>query len=232
MSYTIFEDVAQGSSQWFKLRCGVFTASEVGPFLTKEGKVADAAKLKLICKKLKELAFGNEPNVDDDSGFVSPAIEHGIKFEPIARQLYTEVSGNEVEQVGFCLHESGGFGCSPDGLIKNRSSGLEIKCPQADTQIKYLLNGGIPPEYICQLHGAMAVMDVDSWEFFSMYPKLPYHHAVARRNQFTEDLKQGLLNISNQLKAAQDKMSEIYEAQEENNQPANERLRETQTATP
>jgi hypothetical protein len=215
MSYQLFEDVAQGSSQWWNLKCGVFTGSEIGPFLTKQGKVADAARLKLICKKLKEKAFGNEPNVDD-AIFPSAAIEHGIKYEPIARELYTEVTGNAVEQVGFCLAEGGGFGCSPDGLINDRRGGLEIKCPQAETQIKYLLNGEIPPEYLCQLHGSMAVMDVDYWEFFSIYPKLPYLHLTARRNEFTEALRKGLIDISEQLKEAQDRLSHIYEEQEDN----------------
>jgi len=141
-------------------------------------------------------------------------MERGTKYEPIARELYTEVTGNKVEQVGFVLHESGGFGCSPDGLIENRQAGLEIKCPRAETQLKYLLNGGLPPEYICQIHGSLAVTGLDRWDLFSMYPELPYHHVIVHRNQFTEDLKYGLLAITNQLKAAQERMNQIYEMQE------------------
>lgn len=49
--------------------------------------------------------------------------------------------------------------------------GLEIKCPKMKTHIKYLLEGGVPTEYIIQVQSALWVTGYETWDFVSYCPE-------------------------------------------------------------
>lgn len=53
------------------------------------------------------------------------------------------------------------------------TKGLEIKCPAAHTQVKYLFGNKLPTEYILQVQGSMWVTGLDEWDFLSYHPSLP-----------------------------------------------------------
>ena len=88
------------------------------------------------------------------------------------------------------------LGCSPDSLIVNAAGdyieGLEIKCPQVDTHVKYLMEGVLPDDYKLQVHGSMAVTGLDRWHFVSFFPELPALHLVIERDAFTEKVSAAL----------------------------------------
>lgn len=62
---------------------------------------------------------------------------------------------------------------SPDGLIPDLNKGLEIKCPKMSTHIRYILEGGVPKEYIIQVQFSMWVTGYKEWDFVSYCPE--YH---------------------------------------------------------
>lgn len=78
----------------------------------------------------------------------------------------------EVNRVGFCTTDDGRIGCSPDGLI-GEDGGIEIKCPQPTTHLRYLDEGKVPDQYLAQVHGSMLVTGRKWWKFLSYSRQFP-----------------------------------------------------------
>jgi hypothetical protein len=140
--------------------------------------------------------------------------KRGKELEPVARAKYAEKMGIHVSEVGICIHDSGYFGCSPDGLIYtqegNLSWGLEIKCHQGKVHLSHLLDGGLPEEHMMQVHASMAVTGADRWDYYGFHPNLPPLHVITMRDSFTDQLERGLVEIGNELKTYQSKVAKLY----------------------
>jgi hypothetical protein len=217
----------QYTPEWWAARNGRITASEVGPFLLNTGKVAETARLKLICKKIGELAGELEENFPND------AMKRGTALEPIAREEYARLLGVEVVEVGFIAHDNLPLGCSPDGLIYDGQTirhGVEIKGPSAATQVKWLLEGGLPEEHKFQVHMSMGLANVDRWDFFSFCPRvtewiktreawtvaewehgnIPPLHVEVRRSTFTDQLEMSLRDLCKQYAEVKSRMAQLW----------------------
>lgn len=180
-------------------------------------KQASDARAKMIAQKLAEIAGCEGPEeVEVDPDGPPPrnrslwAIWNGLRLENEARERFADLTGQEVSECGFALHESKRFGCSPDGII-TPEKGLEMKCPLAETHIGYLFDGGLPETYKAQVHGSMAVTGARQWEFFSYCPGLPPHRVTVERDQFTEDMLAGLLDFADELDAKQEHIAQLWD---------------------
>jgi len=196
------------------------------------------ARLNLIAKKLAEPFYSDEKLAELAGSALlveirdraekyldrDPAIMRGNLLEPLAREAYEKRTGYAAASVGLCLHDSGGFGCSPDGLVYSRdwfspgdgdqwSHGVEIKCPIPETHSKYLLAGTLPDEYRPQVHASLAVTGLDRWDFLSFCPGLPSLLITVERDEYTERMLRGLLDLSAELKATRAKLSEMWQAE-------------------
>lgn len=165
----------QRTPEWFAERCGLATASRFGDILarTKSGEAASRRnyRAQLVCERMT--------GVPQDSGFESPAMRWGTEQEPDARMAFEAATGLMVESVGFVRHDIIRAGCSPDGLI-DADCGIEIKCPNTATHIETLLAGGMPPEHMAQVQGAMWITGRSSWWFVSYDPRMPEHLRMHR----------------------------------------------------
>jgi len=63
-------------------------------------------------------------------------------------------------------------GASPDSLIGD-DGGLEIKCPDLNTHIEYLLHKKIPADYMWQVQWLMACSGRDWFDWMSFAKELP-----------------------------------------------------------
>ena len=107
-----------------------------------------------------------------DGSFKSKFMERGNQLEPLARSAYEFITGNSVQQVGgVYLDENREVMVSPDGLIPELKKGLEIKCPKMSTHIRYLLEGGLPSEYVIQVQANLWVTGYKTWDFVSYCPE-------------------------------------------------------------
>lgn len=164
-----------------------------------------------IWDKLGELSQDDEPDKP------TWAMERGTKLEPLARAAYEAHTGFKVTEVGFISHDCDGFGVSPDGLIfpysgddeiaNELSHGLELKCPVARTMLKWLDAGTLPDEHKLQVHASMAASGLDRWDFFAWHPELVPLHIIVQRDEFTEQVLSGLLNLSDDYSAAKAKLA-------------------------
>lgn len=164
----IYRDIEQGSVQWLRLHLGIPTASNFGEFMTTdfECRKGDMPKTFLYKKIAEKMTNAPLPS------FNSRATEHGQVFEEEARDFFSLTTGLDVEQVGFITADNGRCGCSPDGLI-GEDDGLELKCPNAETHLKYLDGKKVPNDYVQQVHGSLYVTGRKSWHFMSYFPELP-----------------------------------------------------------
>ena len=97
-------------------------------------------------------------------------MQHGIDTEDEARVAYEMATGQEVQQVGFC-ELSEWIGASPDGLI-GEDKGLELKCPNSDTHLRYLCEG-FGNDYYYQVQGNIWCSGRLSWDVVSYDSRFP-----------------------------------------------------------
>jgi putative phage-type endonuclease len=132
---------------------------------TKSG--ASASRKNLIMKVLCERLTGQRAE-----GYTNGAMEWGILQEAAARQAYSALTGELVDECGFILHPKlECFGASPDGLIGTKL--VEIKCPQTATHVEYMTERRIPGKYQLQMLAQMACTGAEVCDFVSFDPRLP-----------------------------------------------------------
>lgn len=152
----------QGSVEWALARAGIPTASEFDNLVTPKWKIRDGQMpMTYLYKKLAEKWTGG-PLVS----FNTVDMDIGHILEEEARPRFQFDTGLETQMVGFITTDDGRVGCSPDGLV-GEQGGVEIKCPEIHTHIKYLVGGEVPDEYAAQVQGSMFVTGRPWWYFFS-----------------------------------------------------------------
>lgn len=173
-------DCEQGTEEWLAARCGIPTATGISNIVTPTGKKS-GSYLPYLAELIAESIEGLKEN------YKSEDMARGNELEPFARAAYEFETGNRVIQVGgVYLNADKDLMISPDGLIPNLRKGLEIKCPQMKTHIKYLLQGGVPQEYLIQVQSALWVTGYETWDFVSYCPeyyKQPFYLFTAQRDQ-------------------------------------------------
>lgn len=163
-------DVKQGSPEWLKARLGIPTASEFSRIVTpKELKPSKSAE-KYLWLKLAERILGHPVDDDDaDTGFML----RGTDLERSAVSAYELARDTDTTEVGFVLHDSGQYGCSPDRLV-GEDGGLEIKCLAAHNHLAALVNQTIDPKHYLQVQGNLLVTGLKWWDILFFNPAFPY----------------------------------------------------------
>ena len=158
----------QGGTAWFGARMGVVTASEVDALITPKWKARTGDGVQTyLCRKIAEKLLNYSPDQLNTFG-----MDQGKILETIAIPWFEFTQSRKVRRVGFVTTDDGRAGCSPDGLLDD-GTGLEIKCPQAPNQIRYLLDGRVPDDYLPQVHFSMYVTGAPSWTFVAHHLHLP-----------------------------------------------------------
>ena len=194
----------QGTAKWWEAHRGIPTASSFDRIMTPKrlqlSSQCDEYIAELIAQKLlPTLSMIPE-------GYVSRAMQQGILLEPDARRWYEFEREVEVKQVGFCLTDDERFGASPDALVGDDGA-LELKCPLPHTHVKYLLDGVLPAEYRCQVHGELLVTGRDWVDFVSYCPGLPPFIIRVLPNGFTSSLASTLTTFLERFDKALEKVS-------------------------
>lgn len=180
----IYRELEQGSEEWLKVRIGRITG-------TRTKKVMQANNLGLVDELIAEMV-----TEQIEEFYINEAMQRGTDMEPIARKEYEEITGLKVEQVGFLLSdEYNWLGFSPDGLINENGiyrKGVEIKCPDTDTHVRYIRQNTLPNEHKYQVHTAFIVnrdmVELDFVSFDNRFLIKPIHIINIRREEIKEEL--------------------------------------------
>lgn len=116
----MFVDVQQNTDEWYALRVGKITSSNLGIVMANYGKAfGDPAKKYAI-----EIALEQITGVSASGGYSNSHMDRGHEDEPIARMMYEDQHFCEVLNGGF--YDLGDYGCSPDGHV-GQDGLVEIK---------------------------------------------------------------------------------------------------------
>lgn len=179
----------QRTPEWWLARKGVPTASAFDRIVTPAKFEASKQREGYACQLIAE-RFDKFYSINPE--FQSQAMQEGTLLEPEARRYYEFHRECEVQEVGFCLTDDERFGSSPDGLIIAQNGGLEMKCPQPGTHVRYLMDGTLPNDYAPQVHGHLVVTGCAWVDFMSYAPGLPPLLVRVEPNEKTEVLRKAL----------------------------------------
>ena len=161
----------QGTEEWFNVRLGKISASHFSDVMAQgKGKTRLDYMMKLVAEKLT-----GEKSENYSNGFM----EWGVEYESQARDYYAELSGIEVEQVGFIESEED-VGCSPDGLVGEYGL-IEIKCPKSTTHIQTILDNKMQTCYTAQVQGQLWVTGRKWCDWISYDPRVKGHEFFVTR---------------------------------------------------
>ena len=192
----IFEDIEQGTDEWFAIRAGIPTGSMFKEVIAKKGPRGGVPKgRQTYMYKLAGEIITGEP-MDSYSNF---DMELGKEREAEARSLYELVKEVEVEQVGFIKED--GYGVSPDGLIGTDGM-FETKNAAAHVQVARLLDGGMPAEHVAQVQGQLLTAQ-RSWCGFMSYCRgmPPLILRIERDEEYIASLKYEIAEFNDELAA-------------------------------
>ncbi len=165
----IYEDIEQGTPEWYRLRLGLPTASEFHRIITPaKGELSKQARAyahQLVAETLLGEPCGT--NIENLEW-----VARGKALEPQAVQQYEFTTDTETRAVGFVTTDCGRIGCSPDRLVIGHRGGLEIKVCAPGTHIGYLLDG-VPETYRPQVMGQLAVAELEWCDLYAFHDRLP-----------------------------------------------------------
>tara|TARA_R110000787_G_scaffold217953_1_gene326663 strand:+ start:385 stop:1011 length:627 start_codon:yes stop_codon:yes gene_type:complete len=193
----------QGSPEWHQARCGIISASNMKSLFTSRGeKTASGVRETYLNQVIAERLMQKPMDT-----FQSYDMERGTQLEAQARanfEMYLDVT---VQEVGFHMHDDYDIGCSPDGLFAD--TGVEIKCPKANTHVRYMRSKKLPSEYLQQVQGTMYVMNLERYYFMSYHPDLkPIIIEVKRDNELIDKAAEILIAAANIVKTETEKLNE------------------------
>lgn len=174
----IIRELEQGTPEWLAARMGIVTMSELQCLLVAgKGPGGFGAGAITYMNQLIGERITEEP-ADAFQG--NRHTERGHALEPMARELYSEIHGVELEQVGIILNHGAGY--SPDSLVGN--DGLaEVKTKLPKFQVEVLLDGEIPKEHVAQCQGGLWISEREWIDFISYYPGMPLFVKRAYRDE-------------------------------------------------
>jgi YqaJ-like viral recombinase domain len=158
-SITYYPELIQGSEEWYALRCGILTASEMKLIITPTLKVASNEKershlYELLAQRITKYV---EPT------YVSDDMLRGKEDEILARQEYAKHYA-PVTEMGFITNERWGFtlGYSTDGLVDPNGL-IEAKSRrqkyQIQTLVEYVPDETIDVDYLIQTQTGLTVSE-------------------------------------------------------------------------
>ncbi len=142
----------QRTEDWFLARKGKVTASRIADVMAKGRGGAESLTR---AKYLDQLVTERLTKVVAE-GYTNDAIQRGIEMEATAKSAFEFKTCLIVSDTGFIRHGSIDMsGASPDGIIGGDGL-IEIKCPNSNTHIEYILAGKPPAKYIPQMAWQLA----------------------------------------------------------------------------
>lgn len=160
--------IYQRTPEWHAARLGKATASRIKDIVARTKTGYSTSRQNYAAELITERITGRPV-----LGYISPAMQWGTDNEALARAVYAETFGTEVQEAEFVDHpELLWAGASPDGYVGDDGL-VETKCPLTSTHLDTLLGAPISGEYLIQMQWQMACTGRAWCDFTSFDPRLP-----------------------------------------------------------
>lgn len=168
----IIHNCQQRSDEWRRIRLGHITSTNFATMANGKKDTIETLCYKIASEKLTGQSA--------EENYTNPAIEHGIETEDEAIGFYETEYWVHVQKVGF-VELDDFIGVSPDGLI-GEDGGVEVKCPQTHTHLKYLKNPeSLYKDYKWQVQGCLWVTSRKWWDIISYCNSFTENRMVRQR---------------------------------------------------
>ncbi len=195
--------IEQRSQEWFKIRKGKITSSEIHKIMGKDS-FSETAKTYLL-ERVSEF-FGGAGN-----SATGAALEWGTNWEPVAIEHYSDTCGIPVEKASFITYNDY-YGGSPDGITPPDGI-IEVKCPY--TSAKHFKHGmiktdadfkKIASDYYYQCISNMICANAQWCDFISFDPRVDteYTMFVYRLHRNEDEVKNMLERVDQAAKHMED----------------------------
>lgn len=173
----------QRSKEWFEVRRGRATASDINKILG--AKAFGETGKTYAFEKAVEVVFG----LDEEDSFESADMKRGVQLEPLAFNKFKEIMYLNFVTVTEALFYpyTNDAGASPDGNVGNDEV-LEIKCPRPNKFFGLVAKGidAIDQCYIDQMQMQMLCSNSKRCHFFNYIifnGKEMWHSIVVERDE-------------------------------------------------
>lgn len=158
----IYEDIEQGTEEWFNIKKGKLTASHATAIM------ANGKGLKTLVEEVITDLYSSDNYPEFTNRLDNRHVARGNEYESKARTIYELETGNKVKQVGFVeLDEY--VGASPDGLVGDDGL-LEIKNPANKEFMRLALTGKIDSNHLNQMQMQMYITGRQWCDYFAFNP--------------------------------------------------------------
>lgn len=185
--------IEQRTPEWYQLRKGKITSSEIHKIMGVKKELSDVAKTYLL-ERVAEL-LGGTPLSTATNGFKPVALEWGTELEPVAIDYYSTLTSTEVKKASFIVVNEQ-YGGSPDGLIPPEGI-IEVKCPfssanhfkhgmiKSDADFKK-----VAPAYYYQCMSNIICAEAEWCDFISFDPRVQeeYQMFIYRLHRNQEEI--------------------------------------------
>lgn len=199
-----YHEFAQYSDDYDKIRLGLPTSSKFDKIITPTGKAASGWQTyahHLIAERL----LGNTIHT-----YSSPYMQVALEMESDAVAFYESMREVDTLPIGFVTTDDGKTGCSPDRLIGDDGL-LEIKCPEPQTQVGYLLTGEPEKKYYPQLQGQLYVTGREWVDICAFHYELPPCVVRIERDEpYLEEMDKYVTKFNEYISSVMDKISSMH----------------------
>ena len=182
----MFHDIEQNSDDWFQMRSGKLTSSNLGKVMANYGKAfGEPAKKYAVNIAIEQITGKPIP-----SDYTNDHMQRGHEQEPIARMLYEDETFCSVTNGGF--FDLGFVGCSPDGICEDGL--IEIKSVITNIHYANIKRQTVDPAYKWQCIGNLKFTELEWIDFISYCADFPedkrlFVHRLRKEN-LAEEFKQ------------------------------------------
>lgn len=183
----------QRSTEWYRLRSGIPTASCFSRIVTAGGKASRQSE-SYMHYLLAEYVLGCSLEAEQPQ---THWMERGTELEAAAVRAYEFQTGNEAIECAIVTTDDELIAASPDRLVGDEGV-CEIKSPSPQVHIGRLLDNDIDDDYRCQLQGQLWVMERAWVDIVSYHPQMPpCIKRVERDDEFIAKLSAGVRTFVN-----------------------------------
>ena len=179
----------QGSLEWHEARSGIVTSTRMNSALGTPA-VQKTLLNTLVAERMAQNIYEN---------FTSDAMQHGNDTEDMARIVAAKKLDKNFEKIGMIKSEIVDAAMSPDAVYREGGKivgGLEIKCPNSNKHVEYLIDNSIPKGskgYYDQVLTPFILSDDVEWWVFMSYDyrnyQLPEFYRILMRSDIKDDIK-------------------------------------------
>lgn len=196
-----FYDIPQNEPEWFNLRAGKLTASNLSKVMANYGNAFKEPAKKLAVDIAVE-KITSEPILSD---YTNLHMQRGHEQEQEARLLYEQIMFCDVHPGGFFCNDN--LGCSPDGLI-NDDGLIEIKSVIPSIHFANIKRKSIDPAYKWQVYSQLHWSGREWCEFVSYCANFPDDMKLyvfrVNKSDISEEIKMIDSRVQNFLKLVSD----------------------------